>query len=776
MKRVNFRLFALAIALVATSCVKDVVVDSNFHGTPSEKICFGAELKDTGEDTRGGVVSNRVGKHDLKSADGEFVLPMGVYVEDGIGCADAAETRGALFTNAGEIDDFTVWAKHEVDNKVSAYFNGVVYKKDTTDNNIFKSTGEEYMWPGDGNLTFVAVTNAPDSGFVPNYTAGSDSEPMLESFTYTVPTDATAQNDIVLAKATCVGNLDASAPLKFEHIMSAVNIKIGDVTFGTIKSITFKNIYNKGTYNIENERWSVDKTSTANYNVKFAGGGSSFVVNDKTAQGDNGAYVNDDKNATFMFIPQEPGETAVIEVLFNNGDEDTLLSAAITGDIWDMSKTVNYKLSISKDYKLTIEPQGKKLDAHYIISEVNVTVSKISSWELRAVDGAGRNVTVIKKSEANPLARQGFWTDVYVDANGVETTESARGDVAYQGSGDLTDEPFLVFIPENISEGDINISLTLKSTAANSSAESTKVLVQKCPNWVDGGFGWETVDDDEAGKYGFKWTRKIAYLYPYTRALESTCVNFCQGIIDEYNASEKGFATVGSAWDTDWVEGGAWYEASLGFRAWILLDYSVLNNIEGANSTDKGYNNTLALYRGAGTNSTSQFETILNNLYKTETGHESEKMFRLPGQYEIDRGVPQESGVNDDLSDIMLYIQKKNRYCVQKNKITGDNTAYIYAPYFYEKDLLWYLPAKDQFLQFVPNPDVADDDKANYWSSTTAGTTTAWTGAPAELDRDKKRQVIAVRKNENNISPATIDEISTEEMKGGENGDAQWVE
>jgi hypothetical protein len=76
MKRVNFRLFALAIALVATSCVKDVVVDSNFHGTPSEKICFGAELKDTGEDTRGGVVSNRVGKHDLKSADGEFVLPM----------------------------------------------------------------------------------------------------------------------------------------------------------------------------------------------------------------------------------------------------------------------------------------------------------------------------------------------------------------------------------------------------------------------------------------------------------------------------------------------------------------------------------------------------------------------------------------------------------------------------------------------------------------------------------------------------------------------------
>ena len=272
MKRVNFRLFALAIALVATSCVKDVVVDSNFHGTPSEKICFGAELKDTGEDTRGGVVSNRVGKHDLKSADGAFVLPMGVYVEDGIGCADAAETRGALFTNAGAINEFTVWAKHKVDDNVSAYFNGVVYKKDTTDNNIFKSTGEEYMWPGDGELTFVAVTNAPESGFVPNYTAGSDKKEMLESFTYTVPADATKQNDIVLAKATCVGNLDASAPLKFEHIMSAVNVRIGSVVPGEIRSITFKNVYNEGNYLVDQGIWVVDKTSVGDFTVMMEGG------------------------------------------------------------------------------------------------------------------------------------------------------------------------------------------------------------------------------------------------------------------------------------------------------------------------------------------------------------------------------------------------------------------------------------------------------------------------------------------------------------------------
>ncbi len=765
MKRVNFRLFALAIALVATSCVKDVVVDSNFHGTPSEKICFGAELKDTGEDTRGGVVSNRVGKHDLKSADGEFSLPMGVYVEDGIGCADAAETRGALFTNAGAISEFAVWAKHKVDGNVSGYFNGIVFEKNTADN-VFYSD-DEYMWPGDGELTFVAVTNAPKSGFEPNYIAGSDGEDMLESFTYTVPADATAQNDIVLAKATYSGSTDASAPLTFSHIMSAVNVQIGAVSAGTIESITFKGVYNKGSYNVDTNKWIVDTSSTADYSVMFAGGGDSFTT---TGTQTNGTPINAD-NATFMFIPQEPGAGAVMEIVFNNGNKTETLTGKIEGDIWDKGKTVNYKLSIDKDFTLKVEPNptAKKLDAHYIITDVFVTVKgNISNWKIKASADDGVKVTILPYDEANPLAQRGYWTDVEVDETGKETTTSARGESEYKGSGSIDEKRFLVFIPENISDKDRQISITLSSTDTGSTASSTKILLQKYPNWT-GNIGWEVVDDDEAGKYGFKWTRKVAYVYPYWRLLQYTARSQCQAYIDQYNAGANGFATVGT-----------YRKSIVQHRGYIWLDYTVLNSVEGADSSTDGFNNTLELYRQAGNTATSEFETILDATKKSESGHEHEDLFRVANAGDISDGAPAEQGNDNDLSAIMEYIQKKNRYCLQKHSIDSgdsDGSGTTYVPYFQEKDLKWFLPAYGQFSGVDFTPENTSDTAADYWSSTTAGPSTAYIGSGAEKDRDEEFAVIAVRVNEGGYKKeATISEIDTEDMAGGENGEAQWVE
>ena len=771
MKRVNFRLFALAIALVATSCVKDVVVDSNFHGTPSEKICFGAELKDTGEDTRGGVVSNRVGKHDLKSADGEFVLPMGVYVEDGIGCADAAETRGALFTNAGEIDDFTVWAKHKVGDNVSAYFNGVVFTKNTKDNIFYSPTGEEYMWPGDGNLTFVAVTNAPnlESVFVPNCTA--DSEDILESFTYTVPTDATAQNDIVLAKATYDGGYEASAPLKFEHIMTAVNVQIGAVSAGTIESITLKGVYNKGSYNVDTNKWTVDTTSKADYSVKFAGGGNSFTT---TGSQTSGTAINAD-NATFMFIPQELGVGAVMEVVFKDADQQShILSGEINGDIWSMAYTVNYRISIDQDFTLTIEPTGKKLDAHYIMTTVNVTVKGVPNWKITVSANDNADVTILPYDEVNALAKEGFWTDKEVNASGVEGS-SARGTNEKIGSGDITAKPYVIFIPENISDKDRQISITLSSTTDGSAATMTKVLLQKFPNWTNNDIGWEVVDDDEKGKYGFKWTRKVSYIFPYklggkgfpeyAHYTEQEAKDLIQGFIDKYDAGD--YVTY-NTFRHNWVT----------TRMYIQIDYTKLNNISGATSSTDGLANTLALYDLAGSAATGAFEAAIKNTYKTESGKEGENMFRLAGDDEIREGVPAHEGSEADLSGILEYILKKNEYQLYKeyNATIGSTTYFVR---FNRNDLKWYLPAWEQFTEVDFTPENTADKAGDYWSSTAVeGNSLSYIGSGEPKDRDLSYEVIAGRKNINdyNSSTATISEISTEEMKGGENGEAQWVE
>ena len=358
---------------------------------------------------------------------------------------------------------------------------------------------------------------------------------------------------------------------------------------------------------------------------------------------------------------------------------------------------------------------------------------------------------------------------------GTITNESARGVNKYTGSGDIN-KLFYLFIPENMSNGDREIKLILQGTGS-STASTTKILLQKNPNWTAGGFGWEVVDDAEAGKYGFKWTRKVAYLYPYTKVQKSTVVDHCQGIIDTYGASANGFATVGSAWDSDWNPESGLGNISLGYRAWILLDYTKLNNITGASSSSDGYNNTLALYNHSGTTASSQFEIVLTTMMKTESGKETENMFRLPGEYETKRGVSAESGQDNDLSAIMEYVQKKNRYYLQKRTVSGDSSGNAYAPYFRSEDLKWYLPAYDQFQYFTPDPNIPGDNKANYWSSTAVdGASEAYIGDGTAKDRDLEYRVIAVRRDENGYGNATA-QVDNSSMAGGENGSTNnWLQ
>ncbi len=752
-----------AVAMLMASCIKDEVVDVPFIPTESETIGFGINLENL-DDTRA-ASRNRISKHDLKSADGEFVLPMGVYVEDGIHSANAdkAETRGAKLDAIG--NSFTVWASLANDDKSTLFFDagGVVFENDGTS---YKSD-PAYFWPGAGTLNFTAVANAPENGFVPNLnTAGT----ALESFTYTVPADATAQNDIVVATASVGGANNATVPLNFKHIMSAVNVQIGAISAGTIESITFKGVYNKGTYNVNTNKWIVDTSSTADYSVKFAGG-DNFTTTGSQA---SGTPINA-SNATFMFIPQELGAGAVMEVVFKDADKQShILSGEINGDIWSMAYTVNYKISIDQDFTLTIEPTGKKLDAHYIMTQVNVTVKGVPNWKIKVSANDNADVTILPYDEVNALAKEGFWTDKEVNASGVEGS-SVRGTDEKIGTGDITAKPYVIFIPENISDKDRQISITLSSTTDGSAATMTKVLLQKFPNWTNNDIGWEVVDDDEAGKYGFKWTRKVSYIFPYKLGYKGWPVNahyteqeardLIQGFIDQYDAA-------------DYVTYNTFTHNLVTTRMYIQIDYTKLNNISGATSSTEGLANTLALYDLAGSAATGAFEAAIKNTYKTESGKEGENMFRLAGDDEIREGVPAHEGSEADLSGILEYILKKNEYQLYKeyNATIGSTTYFVR---FNRNDLKWYLPAYGQFTDVDFTPEDTTDTAADYWSSTAVdGNSFSYIGSGEQKDRDISYKVIAGRKNINdyNSSTVTISDISTEEMAGGENGEAQWVE
>ena len=491
-----------AVAMLMASCIKDEVVDVPFIPTESETIGFGINLENL-DDTRA-ASRNRVGKHDLKSADGEFTLPMGVYVEDGIHSANAdkAETRGAKLETIG--NSFTVWASLANGNTSTLFFDakGVVFENDGTS---YKSN-PAYFWPGAGTLNFTAVANAPESGFVPNLnTAGT----ALESFTYTVPADATAQEDIVVATASVGGANNATVPLNFKHIMSAVNFTVGEkVAYGVIKSITINNIKTTGSYNVATGTWTPNTDSKDSYSVAFSSTvNGNYEPNDKA----NGTIINDDE-CTFMMMPQvlDADAEVVVEFIYDNAPSDVKqLRANIAIDPenpsqrreWAMGKTTYYSLSVDENYNLTITPKGDVLDAHYVMTDVtvNIDTEKDQAWTLtvEATNIDGDDVSIEYKDNLNTLIKNdGYWINNIVEGS---TTTSARGGKTVKGTtkGEHT---ITVFIPENITADERKITLTL-SLDSDSKAKKTEYLYQMCPYWDrDKGFGWEKVENSEVGQ------------------------------------------------------------------------------------------------------------------------------------------------------------------------------------------------------------------------------------------------------------------------------------
>lgn len=779
MKRLS-NIFVVLFALAAMpSCYQDEIAYVPTPTVGSNSICFNVEAQWENEDeiSRSSADCNRLGMHTAKSADGSVSLPIGVYEQDGI-CTASAATRGAKFDNAEDIKTLgmQVWANYTVNDTSTLFFpiEGEEFAWDTVNN--YYISDPQYFWPGAGTIDFVAITNAPADSFTANLNSAGTA---VESLSYTVPNTATEQNDIVIATASVSGDNNESVAIDFKHAMAAVNVKIGSVAKGEILSIKLTNIYNKGSFYPKQRVWVADKTSTTAFDVEMTGG--KFVSNGSTT----GNPLVHDADATFMMIPQNPGDNAEMEIVFKNSEGDTkTLKGSIAGDNWDMGKTISYVVSIGEDFTLNIEPVGKKLDAHYVIGEVRVTTDKIDNWEIRVSSSDEADITdkvsIIPESEANPLVKQGFWTDKVVDANGNITNESARGTSYWTGSGNVTDKLFYIFIPENITDKDREITITLKSTVAGSTAQSIKTLSQKYPNWTADGFGWEVVDDAEQGRYGFKWTRKVIFEHKYgwTRWFtgngtgswykRNTAAEYATSLINQYNAGS-------------YASYGYFANNNLGGeRMYIYIDYTKLNNLSTSNSPSDGYNNTIALFNQGGGAASQAFETAILTAEKTkdDKGYADDPLaFRnLTSVKDKDTGVTYtaDNGSLNDLSGILTYVLKKNRYNMQT---TFDGYTTTLHPIISENDIKWYLPAYGQFNYFTPDPNIAGDDKANYWSSTAVdGASQAYIGDGTAKDRDLQYRVIAVRRDEKGYGKATVT-VDNSSIAGGENGSTNnWLE
>lgn len=716
----------LSTLLLLGSCSDDAIFDDKDGnlGAASDNICFGISNKDGWPETRttrGGDAEETVtGNFVLRSANNADTLCVQTIVSD-FGPLpfgnNAPMSRAALVTDGNMHESFGVTACiYTGTDKAYYFFNEKNIKPaDYNASAIWTyESGNIYYWPGTNhNMRFYAYSPYECEGLTKpqNITPGA-----APTFSYTVPANAEDQTDI-LAYATLemAGDTKTSVPLAFDHICTAVQFMVGkEMQPGSIKTITLKGVKNAGSYSFEGNSWTLGE-STADFvhNVNKS-------VNASAPDDTPKESITDDTDC-FVMLPQTLPDGASVEIVFhdNTAGKDRTLTASIAGQEWPQGKRVKYNISISPDYKFELTDVPEAIDAHYVICNTTLKVTGVpngKAWTVSAPSLNNGEVTIIRQDEMNDYAKQGYWTDRRINQNGKDSG-SARGTSSFSGTGSGS-FPIAVFIPENTGNVNRKIPLTIKFDRESATAQTLN-LTQLCPAWTDENFGWEQIDDNEKGEFGFCWNRKSMYVIPYndnsypSSKYQTAAFNLLNDLIEKYNAS-----TYVSYYKISMDVGKILKRHTYA----IVIDYSKLD-LTGTFSDGNGLKNTLQLHTVANGVTGEEFETVLKSIKKSDAGESSnDELFRHPSDTEIAdnrnltvgnvKGLYKEQGDNAPGSGILNYVEKKN--CFNLNATYQDGFT-VWYPVL--KELKWYIPAKGQFGN-IPSSIQTVVVPSNNWSST----------------------------------------------------------
>ena len=166
------------------------------------------------------------------------------------------------------------------------------------------------------------------------------------TISYTVPLDVADQKDLLTASTDDLAGSDGGAvALSFTHALTAVKFSCGaDMSVGTVESISFKGVYSQGTYDLETKSWSGHDSA------------ADFVLHlDLATSGAEGSALTGG-GTTFMMLPQRLPQAAVLEMVFNDGSKDHILTAKIGGSQWPQGAVITYNLSTSSiNWSYTLE-------------------------------------------------------------------------------------------------------------------------------------------------------------------------------------------------------------------------------------------------------------------------------------------------------------------------------------------------------------------------------------------------------------------------------------
>lgn len=633
--------------------------------TNTDGISFGVSTEN-GVSTRANNSADgyTAARYTLRSDNSADTLCVRAVVTDGIGNDNAGRpaTRAAMQTSM--YNDFKVVAAVKENGNVGTqyYMDDVATKTGT---NWVPS--KVYYWPGSNRQLRFLAWAPTDASFqsVPN-------NPNATTLQYTTPAEAKSQRDLVAAATGFISNPSNDATctpvgLQFKHICTAVIIKTGEqMTAGTIKSVSLKGVKNSGTYDMVSSVWTLNDTTT------------DFTISPNqatTSTTPNGTNLNAGES-TFMLLPQTLGADSKLEVAFhdNISGRDRILSASLNGAEWPMGKTVTYRLSITPEYELKFVTEPTLQDAHYVIYPIKIKVDPTlvdkdkkgkvvgGGWTLKSTSP---KVTLCK--ELTELTSLGYWVE---EDRGTQTIDGTE-------TGEVT---VYAFLEENITDAERDIVLELSPKKYPSATSAKFTIKQLCPSWNTQGLGCERFEDGDY-PWGFKWDSSMKITYdmsdagghgifgPFRRWIMKIQIKYYGDKYKDYITYTQKYLQLTS----------------------VTIDFSKVPNLDVADSPDDGNLNTWELYNFNGISDVTGLMAQLE-----EWGGKADKVLEQnPAEYAA------------------RMCTMKNKFNKEKIAQEGNNVAY--RPVLKRENLVWYLPAKNEFSMVVDNDYPLN---GNYWTST----------------------------------------------------------
>ena len=521
----------------------------------------------------------------------------------------------------------------------------------TKQGDVWQPSSSIYYWPDNGSLRFLAW--APLDAELDESPVKPSEDVNKTTIKYTVPAELSKQRDLVAA-ATGYNASPAGgvcAPVSLQFKHLCTAVVVK--TGATMAPGTIKSVT---VTNVRNSG-TYDMLRSA-WTLNNAT--TSYTVSPDMATGSTtaeGTKLNAD-DATFMLLPQTLGADSKLEVMFhdNISGRDRLLTASLNGAEWPMGKTVTYRLSITPEYELEFTSEPQVQDAHYVIYPIKIKVDPglTGGWKLKST-----SPKVTLRKNLTELEEVGYWIE---EDRGTQTIEGTE-------SGDIT---VYAFLEENVTNAERDVVLELSPKGFPSATPAKFTIRQLCPSWNADGLGCERIESKKY-QWGFLWgdNMKMVYTVPGW-ILKKWWVEI---VLTWFNDYGKYITVDRDSWSTS-------------FR--VTIDFNKIPSPNVAKSPTDGIKNSSELYNFNGISDVSALIKRLENW-----GGTTNQTFPLnPTEFAVRAAV------------------MKNKF---NKEVQSAGTETIERPILKDENLVWYLPAKDEFSTIV------DDEyplQGNYWTST----------------------------------------------------------